>query len=341
MNEKYLTEVMHAYAAGCLDHEDLIPFLELLESNGQITNPDFGELQNLTSLLPAILMIEAPPASVKDNIARKLYAIREEMIVKRTLEEEIPEPENKAPETPSEELFTSKYYEKVQPEPETEAVKAEPVSQPVEERFPAEKPAYQSKRSELYEDIPPAVEKKESKGTLIALIVIFILLIAGASFGVYYLMQQKINEQQKNITAVRSDIKVLNDEIVRLNKVQRILAILGSKDVSTINLDGTIDNPTGFGKIVFDPVNKEGLLSLFNMPPLPKDKTYQLWLLSKGQPFSLGLYTPLKDADRYIPINEFPDILLNNIDAFLLTMEDAGGSDSPKGTVYLHSSVKH
>lgn len=334
---------MHAYAAGCLDHEDLIPLLELINSDGDITNPDLGELQNLASLLPAILLIENPPASAKDNIAKKLYAIREEVLAKRTLEREIPlqnqitekeeEPERIIEDEPVYNYTNENRIEKT----EEKMLRNEPeLLKP--ERFIVEKPDYQPKQREN-RDSSYLNDKKESKATLIALVVIFILLIAGAASGVYYVLQQKIETQEKVIAGVRTDIDVLNDEIIRLNKIQRILAILGSKDVNTINLDGTIDNPVGFGKIVFDAVNKEGLLSLFNMPILPKDKSYQLWLISKGQPFSLGTYIP-KATDRYIPLNEFPDVPSENIEAFIVTLEDVQGADSPKGTVYLSSAIK-
>jgi len=353
MNEKYLNEVMHAYSAGCLDHEDLIPLQDLFESNDHLSNPELGELQNLISLLPAILLVENPPVSAKDKIAMRLYALREEMLAKRTQERDVP-PESTVSgkgelrDTPAqnEEVKTPKYMVLTDPDmlssDRTISAKPDQLPQAEPQRvnvYNEDKSHYEPKERE-YTEAPTVSATKESKGVLIALVIVFILLIAGASSGVYYMMQQQIEKQEKSLTALRSDINVLNEEIVRLNKVQRILAILGSKDVNTINLDGTIDNPTGFGKIVFDPANKEGLISLFNMPSLPKEKAYQLWLLSKGQPFSLGLYTPQKDADRYIPINEFPDIPLDNIDSFQLTMEDAQGSDSPKGPVYLNSSVK-
>lgn len=373
MNDKYLAEIMHAYAAGCLDHQDLIPLLETLDNEGELTNAELGELQNLTSLLPAILMIENPPASAKDSIAKKLYAIREEILIRRTLEREIPkeilqdnntvEPEVSADTFADRESGTDQeqpvpeqdFPMDVTPEPdlsEQEIAQAETVperkprpknnrdfTKRLRDKLVPEKPLF-SKREPVLSTDYQSGRSTDNRKILTIMVVLFIILIIVSSSIVYYNLKGVIKDQQKILSSVQTEVSVLNDEIVRLNKIQRILAILGSKDVSTINLDGTIDNPTGFGKIVFDPVNREGLISFFNMPPLPRGKAFQLWLMSKGQPFSLGTYIPVKNGDRYIPLSEFPDIPVSNVDAFIVTLEDENGSDSPKGTVYLSSALK-
>ncbi|MGE5410087.1 MAG: anti-sigma factor [Clostridiales bacterium] len=86
MDGNKLKEILYAYSSGCLDAEDYPELLEYLNSENGIMDKEFGNLQNVVALIPAILEIEHPNPKVKDKVARKLYRMKDEsMAIKKPL----------------------------------------------------------------------------------------------------------------------------------------------------------------------------------------------------------------------------------------------------------------
>ncbi|MCL5030417.1 MAG: anti-sigma factor [Bacteroidetes bacterium] len=79
-------DLLHAYALGCLDKEDLLNLQEYLGEGGELSWTDLGEFQNLAALLPSILNMESPSMELKDKVARKLYRIRTERRTKQAFD---------------------------------------------------------------------------------------------------------------------------------------------------------------------------------------------------------------------------------------------------------------
>ncbi len=77
-NENEYFEFIFPFSLGCLDENDFLIFREYLNSGEEAGLQELGEFQNLTSLLPIILNIETPTSQTKDNVARRLYKIRDE-----------------------------------------------------------------------------------------------------------------------------------------------------------------------------------------------------------------------------------------------------------------------
>ncbi|MDP4191291.1 MAG: anti-sigma factor [Bacteroidota bacterium] len=78
MDANKLKEILYAYSSGCLDAEDYPEFFKYLSSENGIMDKEFGNLQNVVALIPAILEIEHPNPKVKDKVARKLYRMKDE-----------------------------------------------------------------------------------------------------------------------------------------------------------------------------------------------------------------------------------------------------------------------
>lgn len=70
--------LLHAYALGSLNKEDIKELKSYLKSGSEFEWSELGEYQNLSAMLPAILNLENPPAHLKDKVARKLYRLRDE-----------------------------------------------------------------------------------------------------------------------------------------------------------------------------------------------------------------------------------------------------------------------
>lgn len=73
MDKDTASEMIQAKSLGCLDNKDRKELNDYLNLGGEFPWKEYGEYQNLTSLLPIILEIEAPDASVKDKVAKRIY----------------------------------------------------------------------------------------------------------------------------------------------------------------------------------------------------------------------------------------------------------------------------
>jgi len=67
--------------------------------------------------------------------------------------------------------------------------------------------------------------------------------------------------------------------------------------------------------------------------PLQPNQGYQLWAVSKGVAYSMGVYTP--SSNEYIHISSFPFIPKENIEMLTITIESNSGSPTPSVQSYL------
>ena len=382
-------KLVHAFAAGCLEKDELIQFRNYLAS-GEADEVEIGELQNVISLLPAILELDHPRPALKDKIAKRLQKITEEIMEKKRQEEEAkqPEPEqeiieepvaeetiieeesveeNKVTENPPAEneiveetpaqtenieaeqqefnyekfLVDENQFKELQEKIDEEFAKIPPVIEPeIPVKEEREKPSYAESETYRQKDEILRESKKESRLSLyILIIILFVISLAAAAF-VYYITNSEVQNNKKQIALLNGQVSALNNEITRLNRIQRILYIIGSKDVWAINLDGTVNNPTGFGKLNLDYPSKEGLLQLYNMPALTAGQYYHLWMTANGQTKSLGSYKPVKNGE-YLTVNRLPEIPQNEIDTFFVTIEDNQNPQSPSRPQLLSAALRN
>ncbi|MCU7503400.1 MAG: hypothetical protein HF314_10015 [Ignavibacteria bacterium] len=165
---------------------------------------------------------------------------------------------------------------------------------------------------------------------VLSAILIFVLISGGI---MYLVMNRELHQGEEKIASLSGQVNALNSEILRLDRNQKVLAILGAKDLRTINLDGTEGNPGGFGKLSLLQNGKEGVIQFYNMPPLKDSEVYQLWLLSKGRNYSLGTFRTKREVE-YFPFS-VPEISQNKADSYAVTLEDGEGKTSPSKKVYL------
>jgi anti-sigma-K factor RskA len=64
------------------------------------------------------------------------------------------------------------------------------------------------------------------------------------------------------------------------------------------------------------------------------NESLQLWLISKGQSYSVGIFHP-QPGKKFYSLNKIPHIPFDEIEMFRMTKEPASGSEFPSGsTVY-------
>lgn len=150
--------------------------------------------------------------------------------------------------------------------------------------------------------------------------------------GYAYTLQQRITSLEDELAGARQQAA---DTLARAEATQRTLqvtqthlAVLTAPDATRVALAGQAPAPRAEGRA--DWSQARGLaLTLENLPPLQPGRTYQVWLLTAGQPVSAGLLTP-DAAGRSTSVLPVPpgNVVPTGI---ALTEEPDGGLPQPTG----------
>ena len=113
----------------------------------------------------------------------------------------------------------------------------------------------------------------------------------------------------------------------QLQSEQTAIALLSYPGVKTVLI-----NSNGItGTLLIDKDRNAIALFAWNLPSLPDNQTYQVWLTDAQQErTSLGIFRP----DPSLPFTSFSTISLNSLSGFVgigVTVEPAGGSSHPTG----------
>jgi hypothetical protein len=112
-------------------------------------------------------------------------------------------------------------------------------------------------------------------------------------------------------------------------KTEKLLSVLASPDTLTVKLTGTSGAPNASGIVKYN--GRTGtVVGSANLPPLPSDKVYQLWLIPvNGAPISAGVFGVSDDGRGGVVTAEVP--ANTAVKAFAVTIEPAGGEAQPTG----------
>ena len=119
-----------------------------------------------------------------------------------------------------------------------------------------------------------------------------------------------------------------------LNQKQQERALLLDEATQTIVLQGTELSPASKVRLYWNPEKKAFVYVSEQLPVPAADKQYQLWAIVDGTPVDMGL---LNDAEQLTLSKEMPG---GNLQAFAITLEKKGGSESPTlEAMYVMGSV--
>jgi hypothetical protein len=116
-----------------------------------------------------------------------------------------------------------------------------------------------------------------------------------------------------------------------------LVDLLSAPDTLSVKLAGTPETEKALGMVRYN--QRKGIvLYTAVLPPLPKDKIYQMWLVpAKGAPISAGVFAAGDHGTRQlwtavVPMNQ-------EVKAFAVTIEPAGGVPQPTGPKVLIGAV--
>ncbi len=138
----------------------------------------------------------------------------------------------------------------------------------------------------------------------------------------------EVVEEQTELAGRVQTVATNESEMMDIVKDQRTLTYMAAAPDRSVNLLWSAgQTASARGMIFMSDDGRIGLLAVLDLPPLPDDQVYQIWLIKDGSRISGGTFTV--DSSGYgqtvlqlvAPVGEF--------DAIAITVEPAGGSSDP------------
>ena len=368
--DQAIHEMIAAFAIGCMDKANYMQFKDYLSEGGELPKGELGELQNIVSMIPIILDLEAPNTAIKDKVAKRLIGMKDEIKTKIIEDKKkatgrqaktawIDPPSAQTAISPSgqqkDETFTTITKK---PPTGTSAFqfgddnvpsifdknfqkKVEPVSQQNEsdtiprrmEQIPEPDSvkSFQSKKIEPPKTVQQEKVSSGAAGWVAILIAIILFSIIGYyTFSTTESMRKQIDELKSDVSALRSQQIAANNFIANYTS---LIEFFNYKDIVVYNLISSVENDKASAQLLLSFNEKEGLIQFKNVKILPPGQSYQVWAVSKGQSYSVGAYQPT--GSDYIKITSFPFLPKEKIDSFKITIEQKDGAQFPSSKVYL------
>ena len=150
------------------------------------------------------------------------------------------------------------------------------------------------------------------------------------AIGFFWLANE--NNQLKNqISTKQSTNEFLEFQIEKANKSlsesKKLIAVLRDRNIISVPLAGQAVYPDAYAKVYWDKNNNNIYLDVQGLPTPPEGKVYQVWSLKLNPltPTSLGTLDNFNSDENKI----FTIENANDSEAFGITLEPAGGSESP------------
>jgi hypothetical protein len=142
---------------------------------------------------------------------------------------------------------------------------------------------------------------------------------------------ETVDVLQKALTDAAFRQEHLQNLLKEQDQAMRVVA-LGSGGQE--DLVGTVPASQARGRYMWSQEEGLGVLFLSNLPQLPEDSTYQLWVTREGgSPVSGGTFTPQDDGSARLIVRTSD--LGGTLTGMAITVEPAAGSATPTGEIVL------
>ncbi|HAI84998.1 MAG TPA: hypothetical protein DCL43_15140, partial [Chitinophagaceae bacterium] len=161
------------------------------------------------------------------------------------------------------------------------------------------------------------------------------LLVGSVALNVYY--YNAANEAQQTVKNLISQNNSLQASIdatqVRMQEMNNGFKLMADPNVLTVKLTAAANELNGNAATVFwDSRTKDVFVMNTALAPAPAGKEYQLWAIVDGVPVDAGMMG--KCAEGVCKMKN-----IQKAQAFAISLEDAGGNPTPKGTIYVLGKV--
>jgi len=369
MADKALSEMIAAYAVGCMDKQNYMQFKDYMDESGYLPKGELGELQNIISMIPVILDLESPDPSIKDLVAKKLIGMKEEIktkiieekkkttlaatnlskssigqtknrtisfidkkAAKKTATLQFGDDNAKIPAAPRKTKTET-------PEPQTPVMEPKKIESPDMAATPKSiiAPPQLISRATIEEPKPASPEKTSSGMMGLVALLLSIVLFSILSYFTF----TSVNSLNGTVDDLTTQVSSLKNQIATANNFisnyTSLIEFFNYKDIIVTGLSSSDTAEKGSAQILLSFSQKEGLIQFKDVKPLQPNQGYQVWVQSKGQSYSLGVYQP--GGSEYLKINSFPFLPKENIESYYITIESNEGSPTPSTVIYLSSAA--
>lgn len=148
--------------------------------------------------------------------------------------------------------------------------------------------------------------------------------------------EKEIGRVARETSALRERLREQEAALrAELASASRVVELLRDPGTRVIALRGAGPIPEAAGRLVWH-ATAGGHLYVTSLPPLPADKTYELWTISGSTPRPAGLFGVDAKGTGGVRVEPVPGE--RPVDVFAVTIEPAGGVPAPTGPIVLASS---
>lgn len=141
-----------------------------------------------------------------------------------------------------------------------------------------------------------------------------------------YFLYNRLKETEANLQVAQTEqSRYAATQKAALNERDQQLAVLRNEAFQPVDLKGTPKAPEAMARVYYNAQTKAVYVDVRNLPALPEGKQYQLWALDNGKPVDAGMLANATAAGD--SIQQMKNIA--SAQAFAMTVEDAGGVESP------------
>jgi anti-sigma-K factor RskA len=121
-----------------------------------------------------------------------------------------------------------------------------------------------------------------------------------------------------------------NNTVAELGEVKKdIQTLIGNPNIKMASMKGMPVSPQSYATVYWDTTSHDVYLLTNNLPIPASNKQYQLWAIFDGKPVDLGVFDIKKERLLIQAKNA------QGAEAFAITLEEKGGSPTPKGDMYV------
>jgi len=167
-----------------------------------------------------------------------------------------------------------------------------------------------------------------SLGAIAAVILVAVLIV-----GLVVLWRDN-RAAQESMRAMAAQMERQQKDLERSNEFFRLVTSPGAR---MMELNGTSEASGATAKLAYDKTG-HAVLVAHGLPKVPAGKEYQLWFIVSGKPPMPGKAFAPDDTGSATSIEQMPGVALD-ADVFAITLEPAGGVESPTGEIYLRTNL--
>jgi anti-sigma-K factor RskA len=148
-------------------------------------------------------------------------------------------------------------------------------------------------------------------------------------------------ESERGVAQVRQELAAAvgaqQSTLSLVEEQRRLATAVLDPEAWEVELTASPERGSMQARYVWSPQYETGVLLASNLPVLPLDLTYQLWLVEGDQMTPVGTFRPLSDGTARLVIDD-PE-LANQAEKLVITVEPPGGSETKSGFSVLEGGI--